>query len=228
MRSSFGRCSTPARCGFKCFLVDSGVPEFGYLDAAGLEEALNALRGTGAPLLVHAELPEHIHAPARRRAFVRAATWPRRPRQAEDEAIALVFALARKTGTHAHIVHLSSANGLDALRLARKTRRAADRRDDAALPLLRRRARARRRDGVQVRAADPRARQPRGAVARRRRGTVHRHRQRPLAVHAGAEADAGRRHRARVGRHRVAAIEPVDRLDRGASGGRSRSRRSSR
>src|SRR3954449_5287485 len=40
--------------GFKCFLVDSGVPEFGFLDAARLEEALNALRGTGAPLLVHA------------------------------------------------------------------------------------------------------------------------------------------------------------------------------
>jgi allantoinase len=51
-------------CGFKCFLVDSGVPEFGHLDARGLEEALMALRGTGAPLLVHAELPEHIHPPA--------------------------------------------------------------------------------------------------------------------------------------------------------------------
>jgi allantoinase len=51
-------------CGFKCFMVESGVPEFGHLDAGGMEEALNALHGTGAPLLVHAELPEHIHAPA--------------------------------------------------------------------------------------------------------------------------------------------------------------------
>lgn len=106
--------------GFKCFLVDSGVPEFGFLDAAGLEEALNALRGTGAPLLVHAELPEHIHAPegdARSYANYLAT----RPRKAEDEAIARVFALVRKTGAHAHIVHLSSANGLAMLRLARST-----------------------------------------------------------------------------------------------------------
>jgi allantoinase len=106
--------------GFKCFLVDSGVPEFEFLDAAGLEEALNALKGTGAPLLVHAELPEHIQLPAGdARSY--ASYLASRPRQAEDEAIALVFALARKTGTHAHIVHLSSANGLEALRLARKT-----------------------------------------------------------------------------------------------------------
>jgi len=106
--------------GFKCFLVDSGVPEFGFLDAAGLEEALNALRGTGAPLLVHAELPEHIHA-AEGDGRSYANYLATRPREAEDAAISLVFALARKTGTHAHIVHLSSANGLETLRLARKT-----------------------------------------------------------------------------------------------------------
>lgn len=104
--------------GFKCFLVDSGVPEFGFLDAAGLENALDALRGTGAPLLVHAELSEHLH-PAAGDARSYASYLATRPREAEDEAIALVFALARKTGTHAHIVHLSSANGLDALRRAR-------------------------------------------------------------------------------------------------------------
>jgi allantoinase len=32
--------------GFKCFLVDSGVPEFGHLDARGLDEAMAALRKT--------------------------------------------------------------------------------------------------------------------------------------------------------------------------------------
>jgi len=76
------------------------------------------LRETGAPLLVHAELPEHIHAQAGdERSY--ASYLATRPIEAEDEAIALVYALARKTGTHAHIVHLSSANGLDALRRAR-------------------------------------------------------------------------------------------------------------
>ena len=108
-------------CGFKCFLVDSGVPEFGHLDARGLEEALMALRGTGAPLLVHAELPEHIHPPeGDERSY--ASYLASRPARAEDEAIALVYTLARETGTHAHIVHLSSANGLDALRRARDVR----------------------------------------------------------------------------------------------------------
>lgn len=105
-------------CGFKCFLVDSGVPEFGNLDARGLEEALKELRGTGAPLLVHAELGEHLRAAAGDdRSY--ASYLATRPRAAEDAAIELVYALARKTKTHAHIVHLSSANGLEALRRAR-------------------------------------------------------------------------------------------------------------
>ena len=111
-------------CGFKCFLVDSGVPEFGHLDAGGLEKALDALRGTGAPLLVHAELAEHLHAPSGA-AGSYASYLASRPPQAEDEAIALVFERVRKTGTHGHIVHLSSASGLDVLRRAR----------DASVPL---------------------------------------------------------------------------------------------
>lgn len=106
--------------GFKCFLVDSGVPEFGHLDAGELEEALNALRGTGAPLLVHAELGKHLHAPAGDPGSY-ASYLASRPQQAEDEAIALVYAHVRKSGTHGHIVHLSSANGLDTLRRARDT-----------------------------------------------------------------------------------------------------------
>ncbi len=107
-------------CGFKCFLVDSGVPEFGFLDAARLEEALMALRGTGAPLLIHAELPEHLQ-PMTGDGHSYASYLASRPPEAEDEAIARVFALARKTQTQAHIVHLSSSNGLKALRLARST-----------------------------------------------------------------------------------------------------------
>jgi len=104
-------------CGFKCFMVESGVPEFGHLDARGMEEALKALHGTGAPLLVHAELPEHIHAPAGDdRSY--ASYLATRPGVAEDAAIAVVYALALQTKTHAHIVHLSSANGLEALRCA--------------------------------------------------------------------------------------------------------------
>jgi allantoinase len=107
--------------GFKCFLVDSGVPEFGFLDAAGLELALKTLRGTGAPLLVHAELGEHLHAHDGD-ATSYASYLASRPNQAEDEAIALVYECVRKTGARAHIVHLSSSNGLDTIRHARDER----------------------------------------------------------------------------------------------------------
>ncbi len=107
--------------GFKCFLVDSGVPEFGHLDARGLSEAMNALAKTDSPLIVHAELPGPIDA-ARARLFGDVSSYRRylasRPPAAEDEAIALVAEVARRSGARAHIVHLSSAGGLEILERA--------------------------------------------------------------------------------------------------------------
>ena len=107
--------------GFKCFLVDSGVPEFGHLDARGLDEAMAALRKTNAPLIVHAELPGPIDA-ARAALFGDVRSYRRylasRPPAAEDEAIALVAEAARRSGARAHIVHLSSAGGLDIVQRA--------------------------------------------------------------------------------------------------------------
>ncbi len=41
--------------GFKCFLIDSGVPEFPPLDAARLRSVLASLAAAGALLIVHAE-----------------------------------------------------------------------------------------------------------------------------------------------------------------------------
>jgi allantoinase len=114
--------------GFKCFLVESGVPEFGHLDRRGLEEAMLALQGTDAPLIVHAELPgpiEDAAAALHSSPFTLHSSYQRyltsRPKAAEDEAIELVYEMARRTGVHAHIVHLSSAGGLDILRRARET-----------------------------------------------------------------------------------------------------------
>src|ERR1700742_4337947 len=42
--------------GFKCFLIDSGVEEFGWVGEAELAPAMAILAGLGAPLLVHAEV----------------------------------------------------------------------------------------------------------------------------------------------------------------------------
>src|SRR5207253_1999667 len=104
----------------KCFLIDSGVPEFGHLDRGGLTDALRALRNTNAPLLVHAELHEFMRSiddPRSYRAFLQS-----RPAEAEDAAIDLVLDAVEATGARAHIVHLSSAGGLDRLRRARDAR----------------------------------------------------------------------------------------------------------
>jgi allantoinase len=106
--------------GFKCFLVDSGVLEFGWLDCAGLTEALQALRDTNAPLLVHAELASHLHGMTDPRSY--AGYVASRPAEAEDAAIDMVLGEVRRTGAKAHIVHLSSAGGLDRLRRARDER----------------------------------------------------------------------------------------------------------
>ena len=102
--------------GFKCFLVDSSVQEFGWLDRIGLTEALRALRDSNAPLLVHAELAEHLRPmsdPRSYRDYVQS-----RPAAAEDAAIDMVLDEVRRTGARAHIVHLSSAGGLDRLHRA--------------------------------------------------------------------------------------------------------------
>lgn len=106
--------------GFKCFLVDSGVPEFGWLDRAGLAEALEMLQYTDAPLLVHAELAQHLHGMGDSHSY--AAYVASRPAEAEDAAIDMVLEEVTRSGAKAHIVHLSSAGGLDRLRRARDRR----------------------------------------------------------------------------------------------------------
>jgi allantoinase len=105
--------------GFKCFLVDSGVPEFGFLDSARVEGALRELRDTTASLLVHAELPQFIGsaAGASYRAYLQS-----RPSEAEDAAIDLVCSAAKRAGVRAHIVHLSSAAALETISRARDDR----------------------------------------------------------------------------------------------------------
>jgi allantoinase len=105
--------------GFKAFLAPSGVPEFDHLDAEQLERALEEIAGLGSLLIVHAEDPGVLDAHTGRggtdyRAFVES-----RPDEAEVTAIERVIAGVRRTGARAHILHLSSAAALPALRAAR-------------------------------------------------------------------------------------------------------------
>ncbi|HEY1640511.1 MAG TPA: allantoinase AllB [Streptosporangiaceae bacterium] len=109
--------------GFKCFLLDSGVPEFPPLDEAQLEQAARQVADLSSLLIVHAEDPAVI-----RRArqgdkpggrdyggFLRS-----RPDEAEVAAVARVLAVARRTGARMHILHLSSAGCLPLLAAARR------------------------------------------------------------------------------------------------------------
>lgn len=112
--------------GFKCFLVDSGVPEFPASDETDLRSAFRAPGGPGPtrPLLVHAELPEPLARALQKRpsdADPRShRTWlESRPPESELEAIDLCIRLARETGAAIHIVHLSTAAALDPLARAR-------------------------------------------------------------------------------------------------------------
>jgi allantoinase len=106
--------------GFKCFLADSGVPEFPPLDRAGLDRALHVLAPMDALLAVHAEDPNVLagaRAPAGRSydAFLAS-----RPPEAETAAIDRLIAAARAVNARVHVVHVSAAAALPLLAAARR------------------------------------------------------------------------------------------------------------
>ena len=98
--------------GFKCFLADSGVPEFPPVSRSEMEEALRITADLDSLLIVHAEDADTLdHAPhvtGRHYADFLAS----RPPEAETTAIAAVIEAARRTGGRAHILHLASAAAL--------------------------------------------------------------------------------------------------------------------
>jgi len=103
--------------GFKCFLVDSGVAEFGRLDEAGLLEAAKAVASFDGLLLVHAEDPDSVRPAPRGDDY--AAFAASRPPAAEVVAVGAVVAASRASGCRMHVVHLAAAAALDVVRGAR-------------------------------------------------------------------------------------------------------------
>ena len=109
--------------GFKCFLVDSGVEEFGWVGETELMPAMQILSGLGVALLVHAEVAGPIDAATARLndadPSLYATYLASRPPAAEEQAIKLVTRLCRETRARTHIVHHSAASALGLLREAR-------------------------------------------------------------------------------------------------------------
>lgn len=107
--------------GFKCFLADSGNPDFGHLTPAQFRTAMSRIAELGSVLLVHAESHRVIagSAPPHGRhysSFLRS-----RPDAAEEDAVGLVIDTAAASGARAHIVHVSSANVLPMLADAKRS-----------------------------------------------------------------------------------------------------------
>ncbi|MGN8025495.1 allantoinase AllB [Microbacterium sp. 22242] len=105
--------------GFKCFLLDSGVPEFPPLGLDEIETDLAELKTFDSLLIVHAEDPHVIEDAPHREGPVYADFLASRPRAAEDIGIKDVIDRARRTGARAHILHLSSADALPEIRDAK-------------------------------------------------------------------------------------------------------------
>ena len=109
--------------GFKCFLVNPGIDGFTMVTELQLRSALPHVARAGLPLLVHAELPGPID---RATEALASADWScystylqSRPDDAELAAIRLMLSLCGEYGFRLHIVHLSTSQALQELRVAR-------------------------------------------------------------------------------------------------------------
>ncbi|MGY1668785.1 allantoinase AllB [Geodermatophilus sp. SYSU D00696] len=105
--------------GFKCFLLDSGVPEFPPLDDAGLRAALAELATFDGLLVAHAEDEQVIEAAPEPAGTSYVAFLASRPPAAEETAIGRLVAATRDTGARSHVVHLADGDALPLLRTAR-------------------------------------------------------------------------------------------------------------
>ncbi|MGH3506158.1 MAG: allantoinase AllB [Nocardioidaceae bacterium] len=107
--------------GVKCFVVDSGVPEFPPLSHQQLAEAVAEVAAHDGLLLVHAEDAAVVEAAttASRGGPGYLDFLASRPAAAEDVAIARILQLAAVHSTRVHIVHLSSGTAAAAIERAR-------------------------------------------------------------------------------------------------------------
>jgi allantoinase len=99
-------------------MVHSGLDEFPNVTREDLRRAMPLLRDKGLPLLAHAELDlgATVSEPDPRayRGYLQS-----RPQRWEQAAIEQLIELCRETRCHVHIVHLSAADAIPALRAAK-------------------------------------------------------------------------------------------------------------
>ena len=106
--------------GFKCFLTDSGNPNFPHLTPGQFRQAMARIAELDSVLLVHAESHDVIEGSPRPRGRGYSSFLASRPDAAEEDAVALVMDAAAATGARAHVVHVSSGRVLALLAEAKR------------------------------------------------------------------------------------------------------------
>jgi allantoinase len=107
--------------GFKAFMSHSGLPEFARADEDTLLAGMRQAAKLGLPVAVHAEserLTQRL-AQAATQTDIRA-YLDSRPIEAELEAIQQALDMAAETGCKLHIVHISSAAGVELVSAAKQ------------------------------------------------------------------------------------------------------------
>jgi allantoinase len=112
--------------GFKAFLTHSGIDEFPNVTADDLHKAMPIIARHNLPLLVHCELTTGNKQPGtgHEKTAIDERSYQHyllsRPKEWEDEAIALIIQLCEQYHCRVHIVHLSSANPIEQIKKARQ------------------------------------------------------------------------------------------------------------
>ncbi|MGI9285163.1 MAG: allantoinase AllB [Pseudomonadales bacterium] len=111
--------------GVKSFTIHSGIDDFRQVDRSHIRRAIPILANYDLPYLIHAELDAEENEPpeigTRYQSFLAS-----RPRKWENDAINMMIALAREAqqagiDSKIHIVHLSSADAIAAIREAQQS-----------------------------------------------------------------------------------------------------------
>lgn len=106
--------------GFKAFLTPSGIDDFPNVTEEDLRKAMPIIAKNNLPLLVHCELTTNHKLPTTNNNRSYQHYLASRPKQWEDRAIELMIRLCEDFNCHVHIVHLSSADAIEQLYLAKQ------------------------------------------------------------------------------------------------------------
>lgn len=104
--------------GFKAFLTHSGIDEFPNVTEQDLRKAMPIIAQHNLPLLVHCELSEDNSFMGDECCYKN--YLASRPKEWEDKAIALMIKLCEEYNCKTHIVHLSSANSIEQIAIAKQ------------------------------------------------------------------------------------------------------------